>query len=79
MFHSGSFFDRKKRKRSAGYNYSTNTSLIPPGDTDPLKENTASSTYRIDYCGNYVYEKQGTMPPRLRRILTPEGYVQAWG
>ena len=33
---------------------------------------------RSGYCGNYVYEKSGTAAPVLKRILTPEGYVQTY-
>lgn len=68
-------YDAAGVKRSAGYNYSTNTALIPLGDTDPQKENMANSSYRLDYCGNYIYEKSGTLNPRLSKIRTPEGYI----
>jgi RHS repeat-associated protein len=71
-------YDATGVKHRAGYNYSTNTSLIPLGDTDPLKENTATSTFQTDYCGNYVYEKSGTGTPKLKRVITPEGYVQTY-
>ena len=64
-------------KHTAKYNYSTSTSLIPLGGT--TQENTLASTFQTDYCGNYVYEKTGTATPVLKRILTPEGFVQTGG
>jgi RHS repeat-associated protein len=73
-------YDASGVKHRAGYNYSTATSLIPLGNTDPTKENNAPSTFQTDYCSNYVYEKTtagGT--PVLRRIITPEGYITTYG
>jgi len=65
-------------KHTARYNYSTSTSLIPLGGT--LQENTLASTFQTDYCANYVYEKSGTTEEKLlKRILTPEGYVETTG
>jgi RHS repeat-associated protein len=42
-------------------------------------ESTVASTFQTDYCVNYVYEKSGTAAPVLKRILTPQGYVQTYG
>ena len=72
-------YDASGVKHRAGYNYSTVTSPIPLGNTDPTKENNATSTFQTDYCSYYVYEKSGTGNPILRRILTPEGYFQTYG
>jgi len=71
-------YDASGVKHTAKYNYSTSTALIPLGNTDPSRENTLPSTFQTDYCGNYVYEKTGTAAPVLKRILTPEGYVQTY-
>jgi len=65
-------------KHTAKYNYSTSTSLIPLGGT--TQENTLASTFQTDYCGNYVYEKSGATGEKLlKRILTPEGYIETTG
>lgn len=69
-------YDAAGIKRIAKYNYSTSTSLIPLGATST--ENTASSTYQQDFCGNYVYQKAGTSAPRLQYIITPEGFLTAY-
>jgi len=63
--------------KTSEYKYSTSTSLMPLGGT--TQENTLASTFQTDYCGNYVYEKSGTGSPLLKRILTPEGYVETTG
>jgi len=65
-------------KHTARYNYSTSTSLRPLGGT--TQENTLASTFQTDYCGNYVYEKSGATGEKLlKRILTPEGYIETTG
>jgi len=72
------FYDASGVKHTAKYNYSTSTSLIPLGGT--TQENTLASTFQTDYCGNYVYEKSGATGEKLlKRILTPEGYVETTG
>jgi hypothetical protein len=50
--------------------------LIPLGGIS--QTSTATTTFQTDYCGNYVYEKSGTLAPKLKRVLTPEGYVQTY-
>jgi RHS repeat-associated protein len=40
--------------------------------------NTASSSYQVFYCGSYVYEKSGSLPIQLKRILLPEGSVETY-
>jgi len=73
-------YDASGVKHRAGYNYSTATSLIPLGNTDPTKENNTPSTFQTDYCGNYVYEKStANGNPVLQRIITPEGYITTLG
>ncbi len=66
-------YDAAGIKQSARWSYSTTEANIQLGDvTNEI--NSIGTTSTTDYCGAYVYE-QG----KLRRILTPEGYVSANG
>lgn len=69
-------YDGQGVKRRSAYSYSTSSVLIPLGDTS--QGSSTSTTYQLDYCGNYVYEKSGTLAMRLKRIVTPEGYIETY-
>ena len=66
-------YDAAGIKQSARWSYSTTEANIQLGDVTN-ENNSIGTTSTTDYCGAYVYE-QG----KLRRILTPEGYVSANG
>lgn len=73
-------YDANGVKHRSGYNFSENSTLIPIGDMDPLKENNELATFQIDYCGNFIYEKTSSSSnPVLKRILTLDGYIETDG
>lgn len=68
-------YDASGVKLKATYSYAVNPMQIPLGET--TTENTGSNlsqTSYTDYCGNYIYENG-----KIKRILTPEGYIEASG
>ncbi len=66
-------YDADGVKLSAAYNYSTLTTLFPMGDIS--YENTADADYSLDYCGSYIYTKNGNNELKLSKIITSEGVI----
>ena len=68
-------YDASGVKHRATYSYAVNLMQIPLGatTTENTGTNLLQSSY-TDYCGNYVYENG-----KIKRILTPEGYIEAAG
>jgi RHS repeat-associated protein len=68
-------YDASGVKHKATYSYAVNPMQIPLGQTtiENNGTNLTQSSY-TDYCGNYVYEDG-----KIKRILTPEGYIEAAG
>jgi RHS repeat-associated protein len=67
-------YDASGVKHKATY-YAVNPMQIPLGatTTENTGTNLSQSSY-TDYCGNYVYENG-----KIKRILTPEWYIEAAG
>ena len=38
-------------------------------------ENTADADYTVEYCGAYIYTKNGGNTLKLSKIITPEGFI----